>query len=603
MNYRNIVAGLVACSLCFGMASCKKNENVTTNEQSAALEQKKDVNFEKDAVNGLLEFVPADTPYVYASTREFRMDSPAIQKILKYSAAITEKSQTITALAEKEMSADPHELAQLKNAMKLLDSVAPLIQDFPKNAANYGLNAQMADSVMYVVDDCLVVKATIDDRAKFAEKFDPIIESLCTILSASPESKIQRAVVEGNNFRSIYSVSMTDDSDDEANEAGTAQSSVVSKYYVDYGVNAITLIMPFDVNKAVDFDQFLKPAANPLKKEALGKIDSSINGIGYIDNVAIVDKIMGTPAEVVASLFDVELDAACGSEFKEIVKDYPRTKLVQKIVGDDHFTMEATVVVSDKEWLKKLQSLSAPHIALGTGNDLFELGFNLDIGKTVDLLMAMSKNMATKEYKCALLNDVKESVTEIDALLASPEAMLYKDSIFKLTGLNMALSKLDLSKMPEVAVEAIVGLRGTSVAGVMTLLKPLVVRAVPELASLKANAESVTSIDLSEMIPNESAQAYLTDTDLLVGTKSYDLIAISKKEAKDNKKIFTFSMSGELIKSGLDMAANDEFEDESAKESKELLDVMGGILSGYRVTSNMGINEEGLSFDIDYTIK
>ncbi|MBS7379687.1 MAG: hypothetical protein KIG72_00270, partial [Bradymonadales bacterium] len=344
MNYRTIATGLLAASLCIGLPACKKSEPAdggATTAQSLLNTQMNDPKWAKSEVNGLLKYIPADAPFVMASTREMNADSPFIKDLFKR----TEKSITsldnAKALLDKLADKDS-DVKMLSEMSTLFRTLMPLYADYAKNAPEFGLHPLIDDSVMYLDDANLVVKASIANRDKFKAKSIEIIKAVLNISKAGDII----AVETNSDYRTTFSLKDNADST-------VAQAKII----VDYGVEAVTAIIPLDPNGEVDVDRIVKPADNPLTKEKLGKIDSSVVGIGYVDNVIAFKKILSAPTtrELIGELFDMDMTAECGEEASELVAKYPRIDITYRVVNDKEIHLDSTLVVSDKQELKNIQ--------------------------------------------------------------------------------------------------------------------------------------------------------------------------------------------------------------------------------------------------------
>ena len=64
------LTSILAASLLFGFAGCKKDAPKSQDEVTQKVQALADGKWDKAEVNALLAFVPEDTPFVFASTRE-----------------------------------------------------------------------------------------------------------------------------------------------------------------------------------------------------------------------------------------------------------------------------------------------------------------------------------------------------------------------------------------------------------------------------------------------------------------------------------------------------------------------------------------------------
>lgn len=592
MNYRIIATGLLAASLCIGLPACKKSEPAdggATTAQSLLNTQMNDPKWAKSEVNGLLKYVPADAPFVMASTREMNADSPFIKDLFKR----TEKSITsldnAKALLDKLADKDS-DVKMLSEMSTLFKTLMPLYTDYAKNAPEFGLHPLIDDSVMYLDDANLVVKASIANRDKFKAKSIEIIKAVLNISKAGDII----AVETNSDYRTTFSLKDNADST-------VAQAKII----VDYGVEAVTAIIPLDPNGEVDVDRIVKPADNPLTKEKLGKIDSSVVGIGYVDNVIAFKKMLSAPTtrELIGELFDMDMTAECGEEASELVAKYPRIDFTYRVVNDKEIHLDSTLVVSDKQELKNIQALHASYRDMSDDKSIMGLNLNFDLGKALDLTVAKLADISTKEYKCKAFNELKTDLSETLIALQSPEMAVVKNVTSKITGVNFALNKIDLSKLDadKIDFEAAFDLGGNDIGSVLSLAKPFMVKAFPQLLALTPNADAPIEIDLSEIISNQKVNVYLTDTDFIVATPNYDIRALAKKSPKSDKTFIAYELNMDFSKQLMSTAASSLTDD----ESKLFMNSVSAIYDEFAGTMKMsiGTNDNGITYNTTFILK
>ena len=472
----------------------------------------------------------------------------------------------------------------------LSKTLMPLYTDYAKNAPEFGLHPLIDDSVMYLDDANLVVKASIANRDKFKAKSIEIIKAVLNISKAGDII----AVETNSDYRTTFSLKDNADST-------VAQAKII----VDYGVEAVTAIIPLDPNGEVDVDRIVKPADNPLTKEKLGKIDSSVAGIGYVDNVIAFKKILSAPTtrELIGELFDMDMTAECGEEASELVAKYPRIDFTYRVVNDKEIHLDSTLVVSDKQELKNIQALHASYRDMSDDKSIMGLNLNFDLGKALDLTVAKLADISTKEYKCKAFNELKTDLSETLIALQSPEMAVVKNVTSKITGVNFALNKIDLSKLDadKIDFEAAFDLGGNDIGSVLSLAKPFMVKAFPQLLALTPNADAPIEIDLSEIISNQKVNVYLTDTDFIVATPNYDIRALAKKSPKSDKTFIAYELNMDFSKQLMSTAASSLTDD----ESKLFMNSVSAIYDEFAGTMKMsiGTNDNGITYNTTFILK
>ena len=89
---RRLVIAAAAAGMILSLSACKKGNDANAPAPAPATEAAAPAvaqqalaaaDWDKSVVNGLLPFVPSDTPILYASTRQVGMDHPFAANVLK----------------------------------------------------------------------------------------------------------------------------------------------------------------------------------------------------------------------------------------------------------------------------------------------------------------------------------------------------------------------------------------------------------------------------------------------------------------------------------------------------------------------------------------
>lgn len=575
MNYRLIATGLLATALCLGLPACKKkdsNDNSTTAQ--ALAETGNGAKWDKSQVNGLLKYIPSDAPLVVASTREIGLDAPFFKESMKLSGKFY---KTLTD-GLKTLTADP-ELSFLSDLLSKFES---LTVDYAKNAPEFGLHPWAPDSVAFMHDSSFVFKLSIADRAKFKEKLSSVLSMPIDRLTDDV-----KLVKEDSEYRTTLTFKDNDDI-----------PTTELKLIIDYGVDAVTVIVPIDPNAKVDVDRLLAPAANPVTKDKLGKIDSTVQSLGYVDNVVVLKKMLEAPVAraVLKDILETDITPECGNELSTIVADYPRLNFVNRIVSDKKSKTDLTLVFADKQELKNIQALHAKHLNVGDEKSIMNGNLSVNVDSAFKLLTASVTDASKKVYKC---ESIQTMVSYLGNLLTSipPEAALIMDNVRKFRSLSFALNALDVSNPNAPKIETAVSFGAESMADVLTLLKLALLDSFPQIASLKPNADAPVNVDLGEYKIN----AYMTDNDLVVATPSYDVKALSKRAPQNDTTFLSIEYNLELLAPII----KSSYEQTDDPEDKKVLDATAKLYAetGGIITTTVGTNDEGLVISAISTLK
>ena len=526
-----IISSVLAASMLFAFAGCKKEAPKSQEEVSQSVQKLAEgKSVDKSEVNAMLAYVPEDSPFVFASTREFDINSPAMKKALQMAKDYMTDIKPL--IDQKLADAGGADSAVLKDIMADLTA---LVTDYEKKAPEFGLNPVINDDIIYLDGSMLVVKITLTDGAKFQAKIDSYVKKV-------PEIKVTELKAGNDTFI----------------EYAAGENAI----HVNYASNIVTLVVFADKNNTAELARTTAVAAKPLTKSKLGKVTSDVAAIGYVDNEIVLSKLLASAdfRQAFESQFGT-LAPECDGELKAIVADYPRLNVTYRIKGDNEFISDFNLVIKNKDTVKRLKSLHADSPEIVKKDSLAGLKFNIDFARTIAWVTDLSKEMSTKTYACAPLKSAAEAIAQVPALLADPSAAMVKNIVEGISGLNLAIDKLDVAEVAQgnlSNVQAIVDLAGPTVGTVLPGAFMFVASKVPELASIKMNGDAATTIDLKNLASVDlKVNAYLSDKDFIVGTQNYDVKAIAKSSRKSNDDFFALSIDSKLYNSLLSMAGDD----------------------------------------------
>ena len=556
------LTSILAASLLFGFAGCKKDAPKSQDEVTQKVQALADGKWDKAEVNALLAFVPEDTPFVFASTREFDINHPAYKKVFEKTKVVMEQ---LNNLMQKSMAKTDEEGAKIAN--KMMSDLKALISDYANVAKDYGMNPEHNDSIIYMDGSLVVAKITADDGAKFQAKIEEYTKML-------PDLSITEVKAGTDSFI----------------EYGIKDSSE-EKYaaYINYGKNIITIVLNADANNTAELARTLKVADKQLLKSKLGKVSSDVAALGYVNNEAIVDKIFASDIlkeeEELAELSTPE----CNAEIKAIVADYPRLNMVYRIKNDSEFSSDFSLVINNKDALKRLESLHAESIKITNDKTMLSMGINIDVGKAIAWFKETATSISSKQYACAPLKAAATEIGKLPGLLLLPQAAQFIAIAEGISGISFALDNFSYTEIENNkfdSIQALVDVSGPTIGKSLPSALALAAAVSPEIATIRPNAEEATTIDLAKLdVGNLSIQAYMSDTDFLIGTKNYDIKTIAKSPRKANPNFLELSLNTSFY----NMFLKDENDDDLVA-FKQILDALN-----FSYTWTIGTDSEGLS--------
>ena len=166
---KKMILGIALASLFFAPA-CKKNDSANTGTAAHAIEEE---NWVVADVNGLLPYVPENTPMILASTRELDMGNPLLKTTTDafFKSVITSGDQLIAQLDELKKK-NPNFRSSSIESMEVLTHAytqfKPILENYAQGAPLLGLNEHgHIDFVAYIDGIQPVVKLTLKDSKKF----------------------------------------------------------------------------------------------------------------------------------------------------------------------------------------------------------------------------------------------------------------------------------------------------------------------------------------------------------------------------------------------------------------------------------------------------
>ena len=350
----------------------------------------------------LLQYIPAETPYVMAFTKPLPDDlmdkfEPVVdktlsgyQRILRY-----QVSEHLVELADQEGGAE-----KAKQLQEFVDEFTSLMS--VQGLRDAGIDR---DSVFAIYGDGLlpVFRVELSDR----DKFDAAVSRL---ESKSPQ-KFQVGTVDGESYR--------------YHDIEEARFVVATP-----GDSAVITIVPttYSDERLAQTLGIKKPQNNVAK--GLGEIrkgyDFTDHFVGFVDVEKLAASFLGDPGGLNKELLLLaehdpeELTAECRAEFAELASVTPRVVVGYTQVNKNFLDTQMVVELRD-DIAAGLATL--PTAVPGLGADpggLLTFGFSLDPMAARSFFEARLDAMEADPFECAELGELQASVAQGRQALAQP---------------------------------------------------------------------------------------------------------------------------------------------------------------------------------------
>lgn len=526
----------------FCVGACKKNAEPPKNTEEIVQSIK---SWDKSEVNSLLGYIPADSPVVVVSTRQVDVSHPAFSKML--SKGLRYYDDSLKAY-ERQLDEYPDETGT--RVLSSLKSLRPLIENFETNAPEWGLDPKgHADAAIYMDGDSFVVKLTVADIQKVKAKMDTFLSDWILIAKQevnSPEIKFTE-LKAGNSTWYVHDISAEFE---DIKDTGAELPSMLA-YNLDNNIITFTTVKSGDT---ATLEKLLKIKDKPLTKDALGKVETDVQVIGYVDNVKLVTQLLNSETgKTIAKEGNFELTPVCIKDATSLVSMFPKLRFNSKLDPSGEASANAVLEMSDKEELKKIQALTVEHLAVGSNNSLAFFNLNLDLENSIAYLQDTLKRLNERKFECESMNPlVPELWVETFNGIVGPQTKLITSTF---SGVNIAIDKLNLEGK-SLDVEAVANVSGPKLASNYPMLAGMAAMKDPELGKLLIMKKGeIKNIDLSEQLQMPiKVNALMTDNDIVVGTETYDVKALSEGKRTKDGTILSFGFNAAIVNSlGLDL--------------------------------------------------
>lgn len=515
-SFRKSVIAAVAVGMIFTFGACKRGGDGVTAQGLTS-------SWKVDDVNSLLEYVPEDAPVVFASTRNFSIDSPAMKALLEKSLAVYEKG--FDAVAKAGNAADKKAIDAMKGSMA---SVMLLLKNYPEEAVNWGLQPKgHQDSVVFVTADHFVAHQTVVDGAKLKVKVNELLSGL----KIEDQSMFTlKEIGSGDNAWTLLQPGTVPEVD-----------TPIPAFAIHYGKNLVTVTIVDgksdpDVNALA---ALLKPAAKGISKDALGKIGNDEIAVGFVDGAKMIDLLKNPSVAALYKAADVDMNDACITDFKGLTANFPKLKISERLLNEGGIEASMTLVIADKGDLKKLQELHSQTVSLKSAKTMASLALNLKLDKAIPFFSDLGKAMDAKQFKCEALQRMTAQALSFQEVAANPDVTKYASA---LSSINVVVDGFDLKAQK---ADASIVISGDKLGELMPELSSML-NALGTPIDLKK--DEVTNFDLTPLTqwPLVLDMTY-SDKDLAIATSGHDVKAMTKLSKSASKNFIDLDLSYSLF--------------------------------------------------------
>ena len=361
----------------------------------------------------LLQYIPADTPYVVAFTEPLPDDlvdrmEPAMEETLSsYRTLIEFMLADAAAKFDEEQASDdeatPLDEEEFRRFEAVMTEFMEIMSVQGLRDAGIGRDALFA---MYGDGLLPVIRLALTD----GDKFDEAIARF----EKKAEAKLETAEIRGMPYR--YA-----ELDEKARLiiATPKDDAVIAVVPVGYGEERLAVTLGLE-----------KPRESLYRSKALRKIRKEYgfteHALGFFDIERIAASFLGDSSGRNADLFELmeydasQLDDTCRAEFAELAGVVPRVVMGYTDVGARH--MDGAMIVELREDIAAgLESLPAEVPGLGQDpGGLLSFGFALDPMALRTFYAARLDAMEEDPFECAALAELQASTAKGREALAQP---------------------------------------------------------------------------------------------------------------------------------------------------------------------------------------
>ena len=542
---------------------------------------------------GVLGYVPADTPYVFATPERLpdevqaKLEASADSMYAAYQTVIEASFGDVAAELELQGDAEQAELV-----MTLASEFVGLMQSDNLRAAGV---ARSPHAAFYGVGLLPVARVELSNPVAFDAK---IAE-----LEANAGGKMSVAELDGVSYRYV------------GDDSGRIVIAIVDDYVV-------ATLVPTELSEEqlANVLGINKPESSIADSGALESLAEaygfSAYGLGFVDMQRLVNVFVDSPTGVNAELLSMmEFDAAsvsdvCKAEIRDVVGVMPRLATgytdvsVSEIGSNTVFELRSDIATG-------MSGLAAPVPGLGSDHGgLLSFGLSLDLLAAREFVEGRLTALDADPYQCEYFAGMEQAAAQLRMSLNQPLPPIvygvkgFLAVIDRIEGLDMTGQK------PPEDVDARLLFANDNAAGLLAMGAMF----SPELAALDLPSDGTpVELDLPQLTQQFGA-AHIAMTDaaigLSIGNGSPDALAdLLKSTPTDPLPSMSMHLDGERYYAFMSEAvqAGNAAGPESAQASPEVQAAISQVMSGIgdmieRIAVNVTFTERGIEIPATLTL-
>lgn len=534
--------------------------------------------------DGLLKYVPTDTPYVFAALAPTPDDvrekiEPRMEELLQaYQVLLRAAIQEGMNESADDGEVDPETADRVEAVFNKLTSMLSVAE---LKAAGFGDDARAA---IYGIGVLPVFRVTLEDSDAFEAKLAEI--------EAEAGEKMTVAEIDGQSYR----------------VGGDEEVSIVIAIHDGH---ALFSLLPAGLSEDAmrEVLGMKLPATSIAKSGRLQALADKYNytpyGAGFVDFVSLADMFLteqqGANAEVLGMLdFDAgQFSDVCKAEFREMAAVAPRLVSGYTSLNAEAFESN-TVLELRRDIADGLATLTAPVPGLGKDpGGMVSMGASIDLLAAREFYSARLDALEEDPYECELLAQTEAVVMQGRAMLEQPvPPMVYGVKGFLANISNVA--GLDVAtKQPPTSIDAQFLLASDNAPGLVAMGSMF----SPELAmlGLEPNGEAVRFESPMLQPPVDNVFVAMTDSAvaLSVGDGGEAVLPGMLSAAPGAPQPF-FSMHMDagryysFIGEATQLQDDGEVSAEMSQAVSDLMQALSGLID--RISMNVLFTDRGVEF-------
>lgn len=356
---------------------------------------KKDAATPFSDTNGLLRYVPADTPYFFGALKSspdevFDKFEPAIEELLVGYGDMLAALEDSLANSEESLSEEEAEEMQMVRAM--LRGLRPLMSPDAYKAAGFNRDSL---AVVYGHGLLPVLRVTVSDSA--------LLDAWAADIELEAGGELAVGAVQGRSYRYF-------DAEDIRVVIGTFDDQfILTVMPVSFGDDQLAELLGLTLP-----DENL--ADTGVLQEIADEYDYLPEFVGFMNVERLADTFIASPTGLNAALLEIAeydpgtLNDICQAELRALAAVMPRMVIGYESISAER--IDSSLVAEIREDLALgLAAIPAAVPGLGQAFDgLFTFGMSMDLKAAREFYAARIEAVESDPFQCELLQDLQASV-------------------------------------------------------------------------------------------------------------------------------------------------------------------------------------------------